>query len=94
MVRFEGIDELSAKDLKAVLTLNREGAYDDYEMAQSAKEIHRLYQSKGYLQAKVRFTRKVGILGDEVTFHIKEGPYFRVDEIRFVGNRRSPRRRC
>ena len=85
---FVGNDALDRDDLTEALTLYKEGAYDDYELGQSVKQIYRLYQTKGYLQARVHFTRKVGKDEDQISFHINEGPRYRVKKIEFAGNRR------
>ncbi len=85
---FKGNDALDRDDLLEALTLYDEGAYDDYELSQSVRKIHRLYQTKGYLQARVHFTRKVTKGEDRVTFHIIEGPRYRVKKVLFSGNRR------
>jgi outer membrane protein insertion porin family len=86
-LEFLGNDSIKDRDLRAELTIFDEGAYDDYELAQSARRIHRLYQSKGHLQARVTFSRKVGEKADRVTFEINEGPRFRIEEVQFRGNR-------
>lgn len=86
-IEYQGNVAISKKELNAVLTIYEAGAYDDYELAQSSRKIHRLYQSKGYLQARVSFTRKVGRRQDWIVFKINEGPRFRVKEVQFAGNR-------
>jgi outer membrane protein insertion porin family len=86
-IDFRGNDSIKDRDLREELTIFDEGAYDDYELAQSARKIHRLYQSKGHLQARVTFTREVSETVDHVTFEIEEGPRFRIEEIQFRGNR-------
>ena len=86
-IRFAGNDEIKSSKLKEALTIYDEGTYDDYELAESAKAIRRLYQSKGFLQARVHFTRQVGERTDQVTFHLAEGPRFRIKEVLFAGNR-------
>jgi outer membrane protein assembly complex protein YaeT len=90
VVHTSGNSALKQAELQKVLTLNDEGNYDDYELAESGRRIHRLYQSQGYLQARVRFTRRVGPGADEVTFQIDEGPRFRVEEVLFAGNESIP----
>jgi len=85
-IEYRGNNSLRRSDLDRALTIFEEGAYDDYELAQSAKNIHRLYQSKGHLQARVTFGRKVGEQVDRVVFKIDEGPRFHIDEVQFRGN--------
>jgi outer membrane protein insertion porin family len=90
VVKYEGNNNVDKSDIDEVLTLAEASAYDDYELAQSAKKIVQLCRSKGYLQARVRFSRKP-IAGkkpaDTITFHINEGPRFRVKKVRFVGHK-------
>jgi len=86
-VEYRGNHRLKPHDLDQALTLYEEGAYDDFELAQSAQKIHRLYQSKGHLQARVTFMRKVGEDRDRVVFQIHEGPRFKIEEVQFRGNR-------
>jgi outer membrane protein insertion porin family len=99
VVRYVGNNSLSQSEINEALTIFEAGAYDDYEIAQSAKQIAKLYQGLGYLQAQVRFARKVvqpskaGKSGakpphDLVIFRIKEGPRFRVKRVVFSGNKR------
>lgn len=95
VVRYVGNSSLSRGELDKALTIFEAGAYDDYEIAQSAKQIAKLYQGLGYLQAQVRYTRKVVQTKgepdfDRVTFQIKEGPRFRVKRVSFTGNQRIP----
>ncbi|MCK5796448.1 MAG: outer membrane protein assembly factor BamA [Deltaproteobacteria bacterium] len=93
IVRYLGNHNMSTSDLEAALTLNEAGAYDDYELNQSAKQIAKLYQTKGYLQARVRFERKLAPTsrktnaGEIVSFRIHEGPRFRVKRVSFRGNK-------
>ncbi|MCA9672782.1 MAG: BamA/TamA family outer membrane protein [Myxococcales bacterium] len=86
--KFVGNSELSDKELRAVLTVFESGAYDDYELSQSAARIHALYQAKGYLQAQVSWKRaRAGAQSDRVTFYVYEGPEFVIERIVFRGNK-------
>jgi outer membrane protein insertion porin family len=84
---YQGNSSIDDEELGEALTLHQEGAYDDYELTQSANKIHKRYQSKGFLQARVSFARKVGKRRDEVTFKVHEGPRYRIQEVEFVGNK-------
>ena|GEM_PF-7133367 len=86
-VRYRGNRSITESDLNEKLTLAGEGAYDSYELAQSAKQLRNLYQSRGFVQAQVRFTRKVGTFKDRITFHVNEGPRLRIKAVEFVGNK-------
>ncbi|MBW2731644.1 MAG: BamA/TamA family outer membrane protein [Deltaproteobacteria bacterium] len=91
LVEYEGNAHLAATKLNKQLTLFTSGSYDDYELAESAKKMVRLYRSEGYLQARLRFSREQmaleeGRARDRVIFHIHEGRQFRVERVRFRGN--------
>lgn len=102
VVRYAGNKHFSRSELGAVLTVFDAGAYDDYELNESAKQIVKLYQAAGYLQATVRFARETvqppKVAGkkpkkpafDRITFSVREGPRFRVRKVSFSGNKRIP----
>ena len=86
--------EFTELELAEVLTFSSEGAYDDVEVATSAAEIQRYYQSKGYFQASVTAERvPLGqdIEGqkpfDRIYFYIDEGPKMPVRSVTFAGNK-------
>jgi outer membrane protein assembly complex protein YaeT len=84
-VRFLGNHALPDKELKAQLTIYETGAYDDLELAESAKAIHRYYQQHGYFQAQVNFSRRrLSDQVEEVTFFVDEGPELKVRRVDFV----------
>lgn len=85
-IHYQGNDHISDKELTKVLTLYESGSYDDYELNESARQIHARYQKDGYLQARVRATRESKKTKDVVTFHVVEGPEFRVKKVTFTGN--------
>jgi outer membrane protein insertion porin family len=86
-VQYRGNDSISSSDLDEALTLAEAGAYDTYELAQSAARLRKTYQSEGFLQARVRFTRRTLPSRDVVTFQIEEGPRFHIESVAFDGNR-------
>lgn len=86
VVQYRGNTNLSDAELDEVLTLDEAGAYDNYELEQSALQIHKKYQSEGFLQARVHFSRQNQPSRDLVTFHVHEGPHFRVRRVDFSGN--------
>lgn len=86
-VEYRGNEHLRRSELDRVLTLRGSGAYDDFELATSAERLHHLYQSQGYLQARVRFSRALHPSHDAIVFTIDEGPSCRVRAVDFVGNR-------
>ncbi|MBK8482262.1 MAG: BamA/TamA family outer membrane protein [Proteobacteria bacterium] len=86
-IEYLGNQHLRRAELDRVLTLRSSGAYDDFELATSAEALHRLYQSQGYLRARVRFTRALHRTHDKIIFRIDEGPQCRVRAVAFVGNR-------
>ena len=93
VVRYVGNSALSNSDLDKALTIFTAGAYDDYELHQSANALVARYRAEGYLQTRIRFTRShqrdaQGRAHDLITFTITEGPRFRVREVQFSGNKR------
>lgn len=90
-IRYEGNNNLSEDELNKVLTLFSAGAYDDYELGQSARAISRLYQRNGYLRATVGYRRIKGPAqskkSDSIVFRISEGVRFRVKEVLIRGNK-------
>src|SRR5207249_1051419 len=90
-VHFVGNKHLTEKQLRDKLTLFTSGSYDEVELQESAKELFRLYQSHGYLEARIGFQRKrrtsdtAGAAAvEDVTFLIEEGPQLKVRAIEFV----------
>ncbi|MSP62906.1 MAG: hypothetical protein EXR72_21745 [Myxococcales bacterium] len=57
-IRFVGNHAIPDADLRAKMTVFSAGAYDDVELRESASELHRLYQSKGFLEASVSCRRQ------------------------------------
>ncbi|RMH42817.1 MAG: outer membrane protein assembly factor [Deltaproteobacteria bacterium] len=89
-VYFEGNDAISESRLRDQLTLDDEGAYDDFEIQRSAEAIERFYQSEGYFEATVLWERASFRMPDQtfdrIVFTITEGPKLKVKQIEFVGN--------
>ncbi|HEY3357596.1 MAG TPA: outer membrane protein assembly factor BamA [Polyangia bacterium] len=84
---FKGNQNLAAADLKAALTFDEAGSYDEYEIEDSARKLRDLYQSKGYFKAKVTWKRtRLGDRDLRVTFAIVEGPRLKVRGVDFLGN--------
>jgi outer membrane protein assembly complex protein YaeT len=90
-VKFLGNRALSDKQLKEQLTIYETGAYDELELAESAKAIHRFYQQHGYYEAAVDFSRRrVSDQVEEVTFFVDEGPELKVRRVDFVSETGGP----
>lgn len=86
-VRFVGNRTVSDGDLRDHLTIFSAGAYDEIELADSAKALQRAYQQRGFFEARVTWQRKRARGDDEVeevTFFIAEGPELRVRGIDFA----------
>lgn len=73
--------------LRGHLTLNAEGSYDDVEVAASAESLRRFYQTQGYFEASVTWSRDPRGIYDLITFTIFEGPRLEVDHIEITGNK-------
>jgi len=83
-VRFVGNKHLPEKQLRDKLTLFTSGSYDEVELQESARELFRLYQSNGFLQARVDVARRRAGGVEDVTFTIDEGPELKVRAVEFV----------
>ncbi|MCB9556020.1 MAG: BamA/TamA family outer membrane protein [Deltaproteobacteria bacterium] len=88
-IKYSGNTSIKSSDLDQALTIYESAAYDDYELANSATQLRRLYQSRGFQQARVRFVRRKlpKQRGDRITFIIEEGPRFRIQQVIFRGNK-------
>ena len=90
-VAFEGNASKSAGRLRDHLTLDKRGAYDDYEVGNSADELQRYYQDEGHFFARVQWRRDRLPGGEErIVFLIDEGPELKVRDVAFVGNEALP----
>src|SRR5260370_18879568 len=57
-IRFQGNREFSERDLRDQLTIFTSGAYDQIELEESARTIHRAYQQRGFFEAQIHFERR------------------------------------
>ncbi len=90
-VKLLGNRVLSDKQLNDELTIYQTGAYDDVELAESARAIHRLYQQRGYFEVEVNFSRRrESDSAEEVTFFIEEGPELRVRHVEVASESGMP----
>ena len=82
---FLGRHELSQSDLRSAVTIFRDNYYSANELDESARNIHRLYQQRGFFEARVKW-RWRNRSGDpvEVEFLIHEGPQLKVRDIEFA----------
>ena len=89
-VKFVGNRALTRRELRDQLTIFTAGAYDDVELAESAKALQRDYQKHGYFEAQVTFARRRAgadapdTVEREVTFLIDEGPELKVRAVDIV----------
>ncbi len=102
-VRFIGNRAITARELRDQLTIFNAGAFDDVELAESARALQREYQKHGYFEARVTFRRalrrptlEVGTGKpaadevEEVTFLIDEGPELKVQKVEIVSDTTQP----
>lgn len=101
-VTFIGNRAITARDLREQLTIFTAGAFDDVELAESARAVQKEYQKRGYFEARVTFRRalKRAPLGpdgkprgddvEEVTFSIDEGPELKVQRVEIVSDSDQP----
>ncbi len=87
-VLFEGHDRADVPDdrLRALLTFQAEGSYDEVEVSTSAEAIRRYFQSRGYYEAQVTYERVDLDEFDRIVFTIHPGPTLSVADVTFDGN--------
>lgn len=83
-LHFVGNHALDDKTLMQKVTIFSSASYDETELVESAKEIHRAYQARGYLQANVTFRHQRSAGVHDITFFIDEGPQLKVRAVQFV----------
>ncbi|MGZ3407998.1 MAG: POTRA domain-containing protein, partial [Polyangia bacterium] len=101
-VKFVGNRAISARDLRDELTIFSAGAFDDVELAESARALQRAYQKHGFFEARVTFRRALrrGPVDpvtnrskdetEDVTFTIDEGPELKVQKVEIVSESGAP----
>ncbi len=94
---FVGNHELTDKELREKVTIFTSGSYDEVELAESSRELYRLYQAHGFLEARVACRRirdeshaeaQTGVL--TVTCFIEEGPELKVRAVDLVAEVGDP----
>lgn len=85
VLHFVGRKELSSTLLRSAVTIFRDNYYSANELDESARNLHRLYQQRGFFEARVKW-RWRNRSGDpvEVEFLIHEGPQLKVRDIEFA----------
>lgn len=81
-----GNKALSDQELLAVVRQTRGGPRDDYLIEKAARDIKRLYRTKGYYLTEVQVDEGELAARGLLLFRIIEGPRLRVKEIDFRGN--------
>jgi outer membrane protein assembly factor BamA len=89
-LHFEGNKELTDHELRDKVTIFSSGSYDEVELEQSERELQRLYQTTGHLEAQVTHMRKRSAGVEDITFHIVEGPELKVRDVRVVAEPGAP----
>ncbi len=79
-LRFVGNHALTEKELHEKVTIFTAGSYDEVELQESARELFRLYQSHGFLEARVACRKQRDADGGSltVTCIVDEGPELKV----------------
>jgi outer membrane protein assembly complex protein YaeT len=87
---FVGNASIPERQLRDRVTIFSSGSYDDVELQDSARELHRLYQSNGFFEAKVSYARHRKGDVEEITFTIDEGPQLKVRSVEFAPEPGAP----
>ncbi|MCX5743553.1 MAG: BamA/TamA family outer membrane protein, partial [Proteobacteria bacterium] len=87
-VVFEGHDPNTVPDdqLLEQLTFNVAGSSDDVEAQESAKAIVTSFQTRGFFDARVTWSRERFPEFDRIVFRIDQGGQRKVRDVQFVGN--------
>ena len=88
-VEFQGNKNISSLSLENILTLSEMGSYDDVEVEASAEALREYYQSKGYFEIQVEWSREFfsDVNYEHILFRIAEGPSLPVRSVSIYGNR-------
>ena len=102
-VKFIGNRAIAARELRDALTIFSAGAFDDVELAESARALVKEYQKHGFFEARVTFHRALrrapvdaatgkphGDDVEEVTFTVDEGPELKVQRVELVSEDGRP----
>lgn len=86
-VSLRGNKEVSAEDIRAVLTVKERDFFSEEKVKESEKKIGELYNNNGFFQGTVttEFVEREG-KRVEVIFNIKEGEKVKIVDIVFEGN--------
>lgn len=84
LLYFRGRTRISESDLRGAVTIFRDNYASANELDESARNIFRLYQQRGFFEARVDW-RWRDRTGDpmKVEFQVHEGPQFKVQAIEF-----------
>ncbi len=87
VLHFPGSRRINNDDLRGAVTIFRDNYASANELDESARNIFRLYQQRGFFEARVNW-RWRDRTGDpmHVEFQIYEGPQFKVRELEFVSD--------
>ncbi len=90
-IRFLGNKGISIAKLKKVITLVRDGTYDEVALEDSVAAMTDLYHRHGYDKVDIRPTKEdLGHQGIRITFTVTEGPHSVINHVNFVGNTLVP----
>lgn len=90
-IAIAGAKALSTDSLRDVCKLRPGEAYSDEKLIESRRAMERLYQERGYPDARVRPSRQLNAAGDafEARFEVEEGRRITINTIRTRGNPRT-----
>ncbi|MBL9005344.1 MAG: BamA/TamA family outer membrane protein [Myxococcales bacterium] len=84
---FPGSRRIKTDDLRAAVTIFRDNYASANELDESARNIFRLYQQRGFFDARVTWRWRDRTSDPmQVEFQIYEGPQFKVRELEFVSD--------
>lgn len=90
-VQLDGNHLLTTSELTRVLTFDREGRFDRYEIESSIKAMQRRYIARGILETHITYDRSKSTDARAwITFHIHEGKRRTIWNVQFSGNTAMP----
>lgn len=88
---FFGNDQISADDLKNVLTIKTYDIYDENLVRESVRKLQKHYEDKGYYLAKIESSVRPAKEKDkdmvEVLFRVREYDKVKIKKVTFLGNK-------
>ncbi|WP_456437041.1 BamA/OMP85 family outer membrane protein [Desulfurobacterium sp.] len=82
-IKISGNYHIDSEKILKVLTFARDRAFDEFELEQSREKIVSVYKNSGFPYVKISvFTKNISKDKVLVVFHITEGPYVKIENVK------------